>query len=209
MGRHMVIGIVSVLAAIVIINCVYQSFRAMPAGLDYRGPFRAVNDVQFLVDQTFIDNAGMRHSEQTIFDEVFRLISQAEKLVYLDWFLFNDFAGASNTGYRPITQELTEALIQRKAQVPQLRIVFITDHFNTLYGGVDNPYLERLTESGVEVVYTDLTQLRDSNPVWSGIWRALFQWFGNTVGGILPSPVNTAPVSLRTYLAILNWPAVQ
>ena len=60
----------------------------------------------------------------------------------------------------------------------------------------------------MQVVETRLSQLRDSNPVWSGLWRLCCQWAGNSsYGGWLPNPVGPGDVSLRTWLRLLNFKA--
>lgn len=185
----------------------YDMNRPLPSGLDVATPWRPVDSASFLVDHTWVDEAGERHAEQTIFDAQLRLIEQAQQLVVLDQFLFNPFAGAAGSPHRPITEELTRALIERKQAVPELQVVFITDPFNTLYGGVENPFIEQLKAAGIEVIFTDLNRLRDPNPAWSVIWRACCQWAGNSQNGWLPSPVGTEAVTLRTYMALLNFKA--
>ena len=54
---------------------------------------------------------------------------------------------------------------------------------------------------------TDLTQLQDSNPVWSSLWRWLVKPLGNGTGGSLPNPFGDGHVSLRSYLALFNFKA--
>ncbi|HAB05956.1 MAG TPA: phospholipase, partial [Alcanivorax sp.] len=117
-------------------------------------------------------------------------------------------AGATTDTLRPLSEQLTDALIERKQQRPNLRAVLITDRFNTLYGGVRAPHLERLEAAGVRVVFTDLPRLRDSNPSWSALWRLCCQWAGNsTEGGWLPNPTGDGKVTLRTYLTLINFKA--
>jgi phosphatidylserine/phosphatidylglycerophosphate/cardiolipin synthase-like enzyme len=69
--------------------------------------------------------------------------------------------------------------------------------------------VERLTVNGINVVITDLTALRDSNPLYSVFWRTFVQWFGNSNGGMLPHPFSAeaSNVSLRSYLSLLNFKA--
>ena len=55
-------------------------------------------------------------------------------------------------------------------------IVFITDPVNIGYGSYDNQWLEKMKAAGVEVVYTDLDPLRDSTPIYSGLYRTTFRW---------------------------------
>ena len=199
--------ILGLLLALFLATAGYDMNRPLPSGLDVATPWRSVESATFLADYTWTDDAGERRSRQTIFDEQLRLIAQAEQLVVLDQFLFNPFAGAAGSPHRAITEELTRALIERKKAVPELRVVFITDPFNTLYGGVQNPFIEQLQAAGIEVIVTDLDRLRDPNPAWSIIWRACCQWAGNSRNGWLPSPVGTEAVTLRTYMALLNFKA--
>lgn len=137
------------------------------------------------------------------------LIGQAERLVVLDMFLFNDFAGAADgQDFRPLSAELTQALIERKAERPRLEAVVITDPLNTLYGGLEPAHLERLRAAGIRVVVTDLTRLRASNPLWSGAWHLGPRWLGNHhQAGWLPNPLGPGQVSLRSYLTLLNFNA--
>ena len=89
-------------------------------------------------------------------------------------------------------------------------IVLITDPINNLYGGDPSPQLTALRETGVQVVTTDLTRLRDSNPLYSALWRLAFSWWGNSAdGGWLPNPLDTRgrDVGIRTYLRMANFKA--
>ena len=47
-------------------------------------------------------------------------------------------------------------------------VVFITDPLNKGYGSYETPWFKKMREAGVEIVYTDLEQLRDSTPIYSG-----------------------------------------
>ena len=188
---------------------VYHSYKPLPEGVSVATPARPVLQAEFLVDYTWVDEHDVRRTEQQIFDRVLMLIRQAERLIVLDKFLFNDFAGDPNgNNMRPLSDELSMALIQRKAEVPDLRIVLITDPINNLYGGLESERLAALREAGIEVVLTNLPRLRDSNPAWSGLWRMCCQWFGNSSnGGWLPNPVGPENVSLRTWLSLVNFKA--
>jgi len=186
----------------------YHARKPLPPGISARMPERPAQAVRFLADITFTDAQGNRQSRQEIFDEIFRLISQARKLIVLDMFLFNAFQGATPENHRRLCQPLVELLIDRRRSEPDLQILLITDPFNTLYGGIPAPHLTRLREAGINTVTTDLRPLRDSNPAWSGFWRLCCQWFGNSAaGGWLPNPVGPGRVTLRTYLTLLNFKA--
>lgn len=185
---------------------VFHVFKPIPAGLNYAGNLRPASGVAFLVDITYRGADGESIQTQEIFDEVLRLVRQARKLVVVDMFLFNDFAAQPE--HRPLTRQLTWALIAKKRARPAMPVVLITDPLNTFYGGIEAPHLEQLRKAGVRVVVTDLTPLRDSNPSWSGLWRLCCQWLGNTnEGGWLPSTLGPGEVTLRSYLALLNFKA--
>ncbi|HUD40502.1 MAG TPA: phospholipase D family protein [Dokdonella sp.] len=190
------------------VSATYQIAKSPPPGVSTAGPPRAASDVRFLADWTYLDTLGVRRSEQTIFDEVFALIAQAERLVVLDMFLFNAYTGRAGPGLRPLSAELTEALIRRKREVPGLRAIVITDPVNTVYGGLAAPHLAALEAAGIDVVTTDLRRLRASNPLWSGLWHLCCARLGNDPdGGWLPNPFGAGKVSLRSYLALLNFRA--
>lgn len=183
-----------------------QAFRPLPEGLSIASPLRDLQQAELLIDQTYVTSSGERVSEQQVFNEVLRLIAQARKLVLVDMFLFNDFAGKDS--YRPLSAELTAALVQAREQYPQMPVVLITDPFNTLYGGIRNGHLEQLQAAGVSVVMTDLSQLPASNPTWTGIWTLCCSYLGNsTEGGWLPNPVGEGKVTLRSYLHLINFRA--
>ncbi|MEM7053695.1 MAG: phospholipase D family protein [Pseudomonadota bacterium] len=192
-----------------LITTIYHSIKPLPEGLSLASPEYSTLEVEFLADYTWVDQNETRHTEQRIFDRILERINQAERLIVLDKFLFNDFAGDPNgDGMRPLSDEISKALIQRKREVPELRIVFITDPINNLYGGLESEHLNALREAGIEIVMTDLTKLRDSNPLWSGFWRLCCQWFGNSSnGGWLPNPVGPEKVSLRSWLKLVNFKA--
>ncbi|MGM0594125.1 MAG: phospholipase D family protein [Pseudomonadota bacterium] len=207
-GRYGWRMVFALLLVIYLAVAVYHSYKPLPEGVSVATPLRAADEVRFLADYTYVDEQGVRRSEQVIFDEILRLIAQAERLVVMDMFLINAFAGDAANALRPLSREISEALIRRRAEVPGLEVVVITDPFNTLYNGVDSSLLERLEAAGVKVVLTDLTRLRDSNPSWSALWRILFRWLGNSPdAGWLPSPVGPERVGLRTYLTLLNFNA--
>lgn len=196
----------AVLAAALSSGCC-NLWRPLPNGLSYTGEKRPAPDVRFLYDLTYLDEAGERRSEQTIFDELFGIIRGARRLIVLDIFLFNDFVGALADVHRPLCEELTRCLVEQKQAYPELRVVLITDPINSVYGGFSAPHLDRLRQAGVEVVVTDLTKLRDSNPFYSCFWRPFVRPFGNGVGTLLPNPFGRGRVSLRSYLALLNFKA--
>lgn len=187
-------------------SAAYQVWKPLPEGIGTRHPVRSASQVALLADVTYLDADGTRRSDQQVFDEVLRLIGQARRAVVVDMFLFNDFAGADAAPpLRPLSGQLTRALIERKRAVPGLQVLLITDPINTLYGGMVSGHLDALRAAGVEVVVTDLTRLRAPNPVWSGAWQLCCRWTGNDDRhGWLPNPFGAGKSTLRSYLALLN-----
>lgn len=189
---------------------VFHMAKPLPAGVDYKGQLRQIPEdgVTFLYDLTY-EKDGKRVHEQQIFDRIFSNIKKAENYILIDMFLFNAYLGNTESAYRNLSQELVDRLIEAKRTHPDIQIDVITDPINTVYGGSTSDVVTRLSSHGINVVITDLTALRDSNPLYSAVWRTFIQWIGNSTKGLLPHPFSAkAPhVSLRSYLALLNFKA--
>lgn len=184
----------------------FEANRPMPEGLAVSQPWRPATDVQLVLDQTWQAGDGERISQQQIFDEALAMINGARRLVVVDMFLFNEFADENS--FRPLSAELTQALIAARQRRTAPEVILITDPFNTLYGGVNNRQLQALQQAGVRVVLTPLEQLPASNPLWSGLWNLCCRFVGNsTEGGWLPNPVGDGKVTLRSYLHLANFRA--
>ncbi|RFF28037.1 MULTISPECIES: phospholipase D-like domain-containing protein [unclassified Wenzhouxiangella] len=189
-------------------TAVWHLHKPLPKGVNMAAPWRPATSVRFHADSTWLDAEGQQHNEREIFDAAFAMIERAETLVISDFFLLNQFAGRAGDGYRPLSTQLVNALVTERQTHDSLRAVLITDPFNDLYDGVDQPLFAELERAGVEVIETDLKRLRDPNPIWSAAWRICCQWFGNGHrGGWLPNPVGEGKVTLRTYLTMLNFKA--
>ncbi|MDT8896234.1 phospholipase D-like domain-containing protein [Halomonas sp. I1] len=188
----------------------WQRYKPLPEGIGLAHPERRVVEARLLVDETWYDDSGQRHLDQAIFDEVLAMIGQARRLIVMDMFLFNDFAGeaAGNDDFVPLSSRLADALVEQRSRYPDLEAVVITDPLNTLYGGLALEHLERLRKAGIKVVMTDLDRLRASNPLWSGIWHLGLDRLGNNPeSGWLPNAMGPGRVTLRSYLALLNFRA--
>lgn len=184
-----------------------QSRKPLPDGISYSGAERPAADIEFLADLTYVDASGARRVEQEIFDSILEIIAAARRFIVLDMFLYNPFQGPVPETTRPLSDELTAALVAHKAAFPSVQIVLITDPINTVYGGMISEQFERLRAGGIEVVTTRLETLRDSNPMYSFFWRYLVRPFGNGEGEILPNPFGQGRVSVRSYLTLLNFKA--
>ena len=182
--------------------------RALPAGLCFAGGVYDASQVAFLGDKTWVDADGMRHTDQQIFDATFGMIRRARKLVLLDMFLYNDFQREQPETTRLLSSELTDTLLHQKQAYPDITIAVITDPINTVYGSLPSAQFARLTDAGITVAITDLSRLRDSNPIYSYLWRLMIRPLGNSQRGFLPNPFDPGgKATLRSYLALLNYKA--
>ncbi len=191
---------------------VWNTTKPMPAGTNVSTAQArvAAADVQFLYDLTHAQPQGELAYEQRIFDEAFRIVDEARSFIVADFFLLNEHMGAAGGAHRPLSRELVDRLIARKQAVPSLSVLLLTDPINDVYGGAPSPELAELRKAGIEVVVTDLASLRDSNPLYSSLWRMLLQWWGNSSsGGSMSNPFASdgSEITLRSWLALLNFKA--
>ena len=205
--------IMLIIATLLLSVGIYQAFiKPLPEGISLLGEEYYVpeSSVTFLADETYLDDKGVRQSKQEIFDEVFRMIDGAHDYILVDMFLYNDFQGEHSENTRALSGELTEALIKKKKEAPNITIIVVTDPINTIYGGQISRQFKQLEEFGIIVVMTDLKKLRDGNPIYSSFWRVFVQWFGNnSQKGFLVNPFdyNGHFVTVRSYLSMLNFKA--
>jgi len=190
----------------------YHTHKKIPENLDYLGGQYQISDtgIEFLYDLTYQNSEGTLIYDQSIFDAMFKAIENARKYILIDMFLFNDFTTQQSQFHRNLSKELSERLIRKKNKDPGIAIDFITDPVNIMYGGAESAELGALEDAGVNVIVSDLRPLRDSNFIYSAIWRTFLQWFGNsTQSGMLPHPFSKSAdrVTMRSYLAMMNFKA--
>ncbi|HBR92717.1 MAG TPA: hypothetical protein DEA90_00955 [Opitutae bacterium] len=144
--------------------------RELPAGTSLRSPDFEYSEARLLIDRTVWD----REREQVvrshqIFDTILQEIESAETFVIADFFLWNPWRGAVEPSgeLRPLAEELAEALLRKRIQSPDLPILVITDPINRIYGELGADYYARLAGAGIPVVFTDLSQMPDSNRVYA------------------------------------------
>jgi len=137
-----------------------------------------------------------------------KMIEEAKSLIVLDMFLFNQQTGASTQQHQALSQQLSDALISKRLLQPEVEIKFITDPINSVYGGIRSEQYRALRQHGVDVIETNLTPLRASNPSWSGFWYICCQGIGNNPEtGWLPNPFGTEKITLRSYFDLFNFKA--
>src|SRR5882757_5738256 len=222
-------AILCTLAALWIATAYWQTNKALPSGVHVDSPWHPITarDVTFIADITSADAYGRQSSSQAIFDEVLGVVRSARKYIVLDYFLFNSQLGTpagAGPAYRQLSGELRDALIERRRELPGLQVLFITDPINEVYGGITSRDLRLLRAAGVEVAVTDLDALRDSNFLYSSLWRLGIKWWsggdsppgtrqgdseGAAGGGWLPNPLDESAgaISFGAWARLLNFKA--
>jgi HKD family nuclease len=210
------------LVAIWLLTAYWETNKTLPPGVHVDSPWYPIkpDDASFIADITSADAYGRLNSSQAIFDEVLGVVRSAQKFIVLDYFLFNSQLGnpaGATQSYRGISGELRDALIERRRQLPQLQVLFVTDPINEVYGGVSSHDLRLLRAAGVEVAVTNLDELRDSNFVYSSLWRLGIRWWSGdgtqavdtSSGGWLPNPLEESaePISFGAWARLLNFKA--
>jgi len=199
--------VIKIIIILIIIFAIYNRFKPLPEGISENWDIHNVpsEGVSFIYDETYVDLEGNRYVNQNIFDEVIRMVDNADKYILIDMFLFNDFQGNATEDTRDISKELTRALIDKNDEV---EITFITDPINTIYGGLESDNLNKLRKEGINVVITDLTKLRDSNIVYSALWRPILRYLPVDFVS-LPNPFSEKgeSVNMTSYLKLLNFKA--
>lgn len=170
--------VVATLAAAWIGSSWWQATKPLPRGTRLASavcPVRAA-DAAFIADISAADAYGRAVASQAIFDEVLRVVRGARRFIVLD---YADFGarGAGATPQRHLAAQLTDALLEQRRDRPQLAVLFVVDPAGEDYGASPAPELQLLRAAGVEVVPVELDALRDSNLVYSGLWRLALSWW--------------------------------
>ena len=129
--------------------------------------------VRLLVDQTIWDEgADQQEISQDILDALLDRISQADAFIVADFFLWNEWTGQlKGEVYRKMAVPLAEALIAQKKKLPDMPVLVISDPINHVYGGPELEHFVEMREAGIEVVYTDLDKMPDSNWIYGRLAR--------------------------------------
>lgn len=189
---------------LIIIPIIYSLNTKNAPGTNLSSDFRDA-DCEFLYDLTYLKD-GKRIHEKRIFNREMDLIKNAQDFLMLDFFLFND-EYPNTMNFPNQVEEMTDLLIAKKKENPEMPILFVTDPINNFYGAYEEDNLKRLRENGIEVVVTDLNKMRDSNALASGIYRAYLQWFGTSGGGWIKNffDKDADKVNVRSILKLANF----
>ena len=116
-------------------------------------------------------------------------IDRAEQLIVID--------------RSPVTRPLMLRLMERKHARPNIKIVLVTDPGNEIFGGTPRRDLASLERAGIIVSRVQLDRLRDSNPLYSGLWRLAVGWWSD------PFDESAAKVTLPAWARMQNFKADQ
>jgi len=144
-----------ILTLILIYFLIYLSH---PRGNVYEGEIHQVPDssIDFLYDLTYEDEQGNIVYQQEIFDKFFEIIDNAQNFIIVDIFLFK---GSEKEVYRNLADELTQHLIEKRKQSPEMPIYFITDYYNLL--NFNNKNIQELKENNIEANYYSTYKTKD------------------------------------------------
>ena len=203
--KRIIVIVLSVYALFYIGIILVNTYKKLPEGVSYEGDLHWTDDVDMFTDLTYAQNKdgdSMEH-ELAIFDEVYAMIDRAEQFIVLDYFLFDHYYD-EDIEFPEIVQTMTKKLVEKKQQYPDMAIIFITDPLNTGYGSYETEWFTKMEDAGIEVIYTDLEPLRDSIPIYSGLYRSIFRWMDfEKTGWIANAMSSKAPkMTLASYIDV-------
>ena len=199
--------LIALLLVIPLIVGIVYYVKPLPQGFSVDGELHNDSDVRFVYDLTY-DNNG-RIMEHHLYDEMLRIIDEAEHTLVIDMFLYNDDYDRSKGSYPTRADDLTNAVLTAMEDHPALNVTIITDAINTIYGSAIPENYAKLQDAGAKVIFTNMKALPDSNPLYSSIWRSYLQWWPVSENGFLPNAFNPdgAKASIGSYLDLVNFKA--
>ncbi|HWY93935.1 MAG TPA: phospholipase D-like domain-containing protein [Steroidobacteraceae bacterium] len=160
----------------------WNSAKPLPPGTHIASQVSRLSEA----DVDFVQESARRPESP---GRVMSAIDHAEQLIVID--------------RSPVSQELAQHLLARKRARPNLRVVLVTDPGNEAFGGTPLQTLTSLEESGIIVARVRLERLRDSNPLYSGLWRLMFGWWSD------PFDETPGQVTLPAWSRMRNFKADQ
>lgn len=160
----------------------WQTHKPLPPGTHTTGDSYGTDPagLRFIADVTAADGYGRPVASHAAFDAMLQAVQSARELILIDTSRFTSDPPAPGTPLersRPIAAELRDALMARKRAEPQLRVLVIVDPVNVDYGHDRSADLGRLQKAGIDVVVANLDPLRDSNYLYSSLWRLTTRWW--------------------------------
>lgn len=209
MKKHILLFLILLFLVIPAFVWILQKSRPIARGLSYRGE-QYQGDFKFLYDLSYQSKEGEKEVKQEIYETMFSEIEKAEEFILLDLFLFNDdYDRSTGLEYPSLSWDVCNALIKKKEKNPKVEVVVITDPINSVYGSYKPKMFKAMEDKGIQVVTTNLDQVKDSNPLYSNLYRAYFQWIPHSKEGSLPNLFNSQKpkATLASYFSLLNFKA--
>ena len=184
-----------------------STIKTPPLGVNYEGPLRDSNNVEFHYDLTYLDKDGNIRYDRKIWDATYKVVDEAKDYLIVEMFLFNDIYNKDKEHYPEFAKEYMRRLIKKKMENPNLKVYVLLDENNNLYGAFEHPFITEMKNAGIDVITVDIFKLKDTFPWYSPIWRTLIEphgnpqgkgWIGNFYGPMWPK------LTLRNLLRALN-----
>ncbi|MBR0600193.1 phospholipase D family protein [Sinanaerobacter chloroacetimidivorans] len=196
------------ISVLLILPLLFGWMTPPPKGTSYISSPSSVSDIRLLYDLTYTKNDALIH-DQNILNEQLKMIDEAKEFIVADLFLYNDYYNTEKYEFPHTTQKLTNAIIEKKKKSKDIKVYVITDEINNSYSSKMNRQFQQMEDNGIEVIITDLSKVRDSNPIYSGYYRTYIAPFGLNGSGWIQNPFgdNGPDVTIRNYLRLLNFKA--
>jgi phosphatidylserine/phosphatidylglycerophosphate/cardiolipin synthase-like enzyme len=185
----------------------WETHKPLPPGAhmasDWYGADPAT--VRFIADVTAADGYGRPVVSHAAFDAMLQAVRAARELILIDAVRFASDAPPAGTPLersRPIAAELRDELIARKRVQPGLRALVIVDPVAMEYGSRPSADLEQLRDAGIDVVVANLDPLRDSNFLYSSLWRLTMRWWASDAALDRDSVLGRDSATSRTGAAL-------
>lgn len=112
-------------------------------------------DLGFYSSQSgFVPETGDLEVELGISPKMFEMIESATNFILASVFLFDNMY-PGRTPEWSLAERLTEMLIQKKLENPEMPIAIILDPLHKSYASRVSPMVQRLTAAGVDIFYSD------------------------------------------------------
>jgi PLD-like domain len=157
-SRRLVKLIVLLLVSVWLTLVFWNSAKPLPPGMHVVSQTSRLSeaDVDFLFGR-------LRQPEVLTAD--LSAIDHAEQLIVLD--------------RSPVGVEAARHLLVRKRARPHLKVIVVTNPGSEKLGDTPSLTLASLEQAGVIVARVRLDRLRDSNPLYTGLWRMAFGWWSD------------------------------
>ncbi|MGB3102820.1 MAG: hypothetical protein WBB56_13005 [Psychrobacillus psychrotolerans] len=116
--KRIVIGSLGVFAVVYIAVILWHTYKPLPEGVSFKGEIYNTDSVEMITDLTYAqdrEGTGMVH-ENYIFDEVYKMIKEAEDFVVVDFFLVDGFYDEKED-FPKIADTLSTTLAQKKLTI--------------------------------------------------------------------------------------------